>query len=159
MTLVKRVACSELVLPPSQEFLPSSSLRRFFLKSSNPPLFPFPGKPPRKLLLRPGLGDEQPRDEPGAPRKGEQEDRRLPQLARQLHRQPIAWACGIIVIVIMDRHYHQGYLNLPNARTPSCMSLEKTCPILRNLFKFLGWQLFSFFLTIGNHNHSRHSFT
>ena len=59
----------------------------------------------------------------------------------------------------MDRHYHQGYRNLPNARTPSCMSLEKTCPILRNLFKFLGWQLFSFFLTIGNHNHSCHTFT
>ena len=87
-------------------------LEKVFLKNSNPHLFPFPGKPPNKLLLHQGVGDEQPRDEPGAPREGEQEDRRLPQLARQLHRQPIAWACGIIVIIIIDRH--QGYLNLPS---------------------------------------------
>ena len=76
-------------------------LEKVFLKSSNSPLFPFLGKPPRKLLLHQGLGDEQPRDEPGAPREGEQEDRRLPQLARQLHRQPIAWACGLIASIII----------------------------------------------------------
>ena len=99
-------------------------LEKVFLKNSNPHLFPFPGKPPSKLLLHQGVGDEQPRDEPRAPRKGKQEDRRLPQLARQLHRQPIAWACGIIVIIIIDRHHNQGYLSLPTARTTSCMSLE-----------------------------------
>ena len=87
-------------------------LEKVFLKNLNPRHFH--GKPPGKLLLRPGLGDEQPRDEPGAPRKGEQEDRRLPQLARQLHGQPIAWACGIIVIIIIDRHHH--LLKLANCK-------------------------------------------